>query len=107
MSRKRVSPPRFHNLNRSDLEVVKSEKDRGVIIANDTSWKEDIVTIVAKYKGNRMLGFLKRNWAGLVDSEALLRLFCSLLHPHFCCYCCKSVISDRAGIGKNNALYCR
>ena len=47
ISRKRVSPPRTYNLNGFDLEVVKSEKDLGVIIANDTSWKEHIVMIVA------------------------------------------------------------
>ena len=75
ISRKRVSPPRTYSLNGIDLEVVKSEKDLGVMIVNDTSWKEHIVTIVAK--ANRMLGFLKRNCAGLVDSNALFRLYCS------------------------------
>ena len=69
---------------RPSLEVVKSEKDLGVMIVNDTSWKEHIVTIVAK--ANRMLGFLKRNCAGLVDSNALLRLYCSLVRSHLC-YC--------------------
>ena len=84
ISRKRVSPPRTYNLNGFDLEVVKSEKDLGVIIANDTSWKEHIVMIVAKV--NRVLGFLKRHCAGLVDSEALLRLYSSLVRSHLC-YC--------------------
>ena len=84
ISRKSVSPPRTYSLNRIDLEVVKSEKDLGVMIVNDTSWKEHIVTIVAK--ANRMLGFLKRNCAGLVDSNALLRLYCSLVRSHLC-YC--------------------
>ena len=54
------------------------------MIVNDTSWKEHIVTIVAK--ANRMLGFLKRNCAGLVDSNAHLRLYCSLVRSHLC-YC--------------------
>ena len=66
------------------MEVVKSEKDLGVMIVNDTSWMELIVTIVAK--ANRMLGFLKRNCAGLVDSNALLHLYCSLVCSHLC-YC--------------------
>ena len=34
----------------------------------------------------RMLGFLKRHCAGLVDSEALLRLYSSLVRSHLC-YC--------------------
>ena len=75
ISRKCVSPPRTYSLNGIDLEVVKSEKDLGVMIVNDTSWREHIVTIVAK--ANRMLGFLKRNCAGLVDSNALLLLLLS------------------------------
>ena len=37
-------------------QVVKSEKDLGVMIANDSSWKEHIATIAAA-KVNRMLGF--------------------------------------------------
>ena len=48
ISRKRVSPLRTYSLNGIDLEVVKSEKDLGFMIVNDTSWKEHIVTIVAK-----------------------------------------------------------
>lgn len=84
ISRKRISPSRTYKLDGIDLEVVKSEKDLGVVIAHDTTWKEHIVLIVAK--ANRMLGFIKRNCAGLVDSEALLRLYCSLVRSHLC-YC--------------------
>lgn len=76
ISRKRVSPLRTYSLLHGiDLEVVKCEKDLWVTIVKDTSWKEHIVTIVAK--ANRMLSFLKRNCAGLVNSNALLRLYCS------------------------------
>ena len=64
------------------MEVVISEKDLGIVIANDTSWKDHIVMIVAK--ANRMLGILKRNCAGIVGSTALLRLYCSLVRSHFC-----------------------
>ena len=84
ISRKRLSPPRTYSLNGIDLEVVKSEKNLGVTIVNDTSWKDHIVTTVAK--ANRMLGFLKRNCAGLVGSNALLRLYFSLVRSHLC-YC--------------------
>ena len=51
------------------------------MIANDTSWKDHLVMIVAKAK--RMLGFLKRNCAGIVGSTVLLRLYCSLVRSHF------------------------
>ena len=35
-------------------------------------------------KANKMLGFLKRNCAGLVNREALLRLYHSLVRSHVC-----------------------
>lgn len=81
ISRKRLSPPCSYSLNGINVEVVISEKDLGIVIANDTSWKDHIVMIVAK--ANRMLGFLKRNCAGIVGSTALLRLYCSLARSHF------------------------
>ena len=64
--------------------MVKSEKNLRVMIVNDTSWREHIVMIVAK--ANRMLGFLKKNCTGLVDSNALLKLYCALVQSHLC-YC--------------------
>ena len=39
------------------------------MIANDTSWKDHFVMIVAK--ANRMLDFLKRNCTGIVGSTVL------------------------------------
>ena len=74
ISRKRLSPPRSYVLNGINVEVVTAEKDLGIIIANDTSWKDHLVMIVAK--ANRMLGFLKRNCAGIVGNTVL---FASLL----------------------------
>ena len=73
ISRKRVSPPRTYSLNEIGPEVIKSEKDLGVMIVHDTSWEEHIVTIVAK--ANRMLGFLKIKCMGLVNSKALFPLY--------------------------------
>ena len=82
ISRKCLSPPCSYSLNGINVEVVISEKDLGSVIANDTSWKDHIVMIVAK--ANRMLGFLKRNCAGIVGSTALLSLYCLLVCSHFC-----------------------
>ena len=80
--RKRNSPPRTFSLNGISLEVVKAKKDLGVLISGDTTWKDHIVMVVAK--ANNMLGFLKRNCAGLVNREALLRLYHSLVCSHVC-----------------------
>ena len=64
---------------------------------------------------NRMLGFLKRHCAGLIDSEALLRLYSSLVRSHLC-YCSQvwapqSVISqlildNTTGTEKSHTFYC-
>ena len=35
-------------------------------------------------KANRMLGFRKRNCAGIIGSTVLLRHYCSLVRSHFC-----------------------
>ena len=64
------------------MEVITAEKHIGIMIANDTSWKDHLIMIVAK--ANKMLGFLKRNCAGIVGSTVLLRLYCSLVRSHFC-----------------------
>ena len=82
ISRKRLSPPRSYVLNGINVEVVTAEKDLGIMIANDTFWKDHFVMIVAK--ANRMLDFLKRNCTGIVGSTVLLRLYCSLVRSHFC-----------------------
>ena len=63
ISRKRNSPSRNYSLNGISLEVVKAEKDLGVLISSDMTWKNHIIMVVAK--ANKMLGFLKRNCAGL------------------------------------------
>ena len=78
-----ISPYRSYSTNGIDVEVVSTEKDLGVVIVNDTSWKDHILMIVAK--ANRLLGFI-RSCARIVDSVALLRLYCSLVRSHFC-YC--------------------
>lgn len=82
ISRKRNSPSRNYSLNGFSLEVVKAEKDLGVLISSDMTWKDHIIMVVAK--ANKMLGFLKRNCAGLVNREALLRLYHSLVRSHVC-----------------------
>ena len=82
ISRKRNSPSCKNSLNGITLELVKSEKDLGVLIFSDMTWKDLIIMVVAK--ASKMLGFLKRNGAGLVNREALLRLYHSLVRSHVC-----------------------
>ena len=46
--RKRNSPSHNYSLNGISLEVVKAEKDLGVLISSDMTWKDHIVMVVAK-----------------------------------------------------------
>ena len=82
ISRKRNSPSSNYSLHGISLEVVKAKKDLGVLTSSDMTSKDHIVMVVVKE--NRMLGFLKRNCAGLVNREALLRLYHSLVRSHVC-----------------------
>ena len=67
-----------------DVELVSTEQGLGVVVVNDTSWKDHTLMIVAK--ANRLLGFIRRSCSGIVGSVALLSLYCSLVRSHFC-YC--------------------
>ena len=71
-----------YSLHGISLEVVKAEKDLGVLISSAMIWKDHIIMVVAK--ANKMLGFLKRNCAGLVNRETFLRLDYSLVRSHLC-----------------------
>ena len=72
-SRKRLSPVRtYSGIN---VEVVISERDLGIVISNNTSWEARTVMIVAK--ANKMLGFFKSNYPGMLE---VLR-FCDFTVP--------------------------
>ena len=80
ISHKRNSFHRNHYLSGQELEIVAKEGDLGVIVCKDTNWAEHLTAIVSK--ANRMLGFLKRNCAGILDSKALKLLYLSLVRLH-------------------------
>ena len=48
ISRKRNSPNRWYHLTGSQLEVIQSTKDVGVVITNDLKWSDHISAVVAK-----------------------------------------------------------
>ena len=80
ISRKRNSFHRNYYLSGQELEIVAKERDLGVIVCKDINWAEHLTAIVSK--ANRMLGFLKRNCAGILDSKALKLLYLSLVRSH-------------------------
>ena len=96
ISRKRNSFHRNYYLSGQELEIVAKERDLGVIVCKDTNWAEHLTAIVSK--ANRMLGFLKRNCAGILDIKALKLLYLSLVRSHLS-YCSQvwapqSVVKD-------------
>ena len=74
ISRKHNSFHRNYYLSGQELEIVAKERDLGVIVCKDTNWAEHLTAIVS---ANRMLGFLKRNYAGILDSKALRGCLCN------------------------------
>ena len=61
------------------LEVVREEKDLGVIIDDQLTFHKHIATAVKK--ANRMLGLIKSTFA-CHDVDILPRLYTSLVRPH-------------------------
>ena len=82
VSRKRISPVRSYSLDSTSLKVVSSVKDLGVIVTKDLTWSKHVRYVTAKAK--RMLGFIKRNCAGIINKDALKLLYVSLVRSHLC-----------------------
>jgi hypothetical protein len=63
----------------SALDVTTAEKDLGVFVDPDLSFRKHINTIVNK--ANRIIGIIKRTF-DYRDSDMINRLYCSLVRPH-------------------------
>ena len=85
VSRKRISPVRSYSLDDTSLKVVKV-KDLGVMVTKDLTWSNHVRCVTAK--ANRMLGFITRNCAGIINKDALKLLYISLVRSHLC-HCCQ------------------
>ena len=82
ISRKRNSPDRCYHLLGSELKVVQSATDLGIVISSDLKWSDHISSVVAK--ANRMLGFIKRNCTNDLNKDSLKLLYMSLVRSHLC-----------------------
>ena len=82
VSRKRISPVRSYFLDSTSLKVVSTVKDLGVMVTKDLSWSNHAREVTAK--ANRMLGFIKRNCAGIINKDELKLLYVSLVRSHLC-----------------------
>ena len=80
VSRKRISPVRSYSLDSTSLKVVSSVKDLGVMVTKDLTWSNHVRYVTAK--ANRMLGFIRRNCAGIINKDALKLLYISLVRSH-------------------------
>ena len=80
ISRKRNSHDRRYHLMGSQLGVVQTAKDLGVVITNDLKRSDHISAVVAKAK--RMLGFIKRNFTGDLNKDALKLFYVSLVRSN-------------------------
>ena len=81
ITRKRFSFDRVYCINiNEELKCVSSQKDLGVNVSSNLSWNNHIDSISAK--GNKMLGFLKRNCSKDMTSNTLKVLYLALVRSH-------------------------
>ena len=72
--------PRFkYFINGIELEVVKEEKDLGVLISNNLKSSAHCDSVVKK--ANKMLGLIKRSFT-YKDEQTILKLYKALVRPH-------------------------
>ena len=69
VSRKHISPVYSYSLDGTSLKVVSSVKDLGVMVTKDLTWSNHVRYVTAK--ANRMLGFIKKNCAGIINKDEL------------------------------------
>ena len=77
-----LGPVHLYSLDGTSLKVVSSVKDLGVMVTKDLTWSNHVRYVTAKI--NHMLGFIKRNCAGIINKDALKLLYVSLVHSHLC-----------------------
>ena len=73
---------RSYSLDGTSLKVVSFVKDLEVMVTKDLTWSNHVSYVTAK--ANRMVGFIKRNSAGIINKDALKELYISLVRSHIC-----------------------
>ena len=69
-----------YQLGHNELSLSKEEKDLGVVITHNLSWREHIMSKVST--ANRMLGLIKRTCGKRPIPKVFLSLYIHLVRPH-------------------------
>ena len=69
-----------HKLNNTALELYAAEKDLGVWISKDLTWYKQVNE--QSSRGNKLLGYLKRNTRFILRTEVRRTLYLALVRPH-------------------------
>ena len=80
--RKLISPEISHSILGTELNVIKSATDLGVIISNDLKWTGHITSVVAK--ANRMMDLIRRNCVRDLKRDLVKTLYLLLVRSHLC-----------------------
>ena len=78
--RKQISPERLYSILGTELNVVRSATDLGVIVSDDLKWTDHISSVFAK--ANCMMDFIKHNCIKDLKRDLLKTLHLSLVRSH-------------------------
>ena len=78
--RKQISPERLYSILGTELNVVRSATDLGVIVSDDLKWTDHISSVLAK--ANCMMDFIKHNCIKDLKRDLLKTLHLSLVRSH-------------------------
>ena len=82
ITRKTSPVTQDYHLGSKVLQRVREEKELGITITSDLSWKSHVLTIVSK--ANKMLGQLKRTCPLITDTRIRRTLYLSLVKSQLC-----------------------
>jgi len=69
------NPQTEYDMNGVKVQMVKEEKDLGVIVSADMKWERQYIEVVKK--ANKMLGLIKRNFQD-ISKDTIVPLYKSL-----------------------------
>ena len=78
--RKQISPERLYSILGTELNVVRSATDVGVIVSDDLKWTDHISSVLEK--ANCMMDFIKHNCIKDLKRDLLKTLHLSLVRSH-------------------------
>ena len=81
LTRKKVPVTSSYKLDGSVVSISNNEKDLGVWVSSDLTWKKQVNEQTAK--ANKILGYIRRNTLSIKNTAARRALYLALVRSHF------------------------